>query len=206
MVSGTSPDNEQPAIVSSSKLVSAPSHVGNLPLMRLFPLSESRAREVMPLQASGIFPLKLFRTSSPLSPRYSTSSFASAPIAAGNGPESPLALTSRCLKFTSSPKRSLSPPSRRLLDSTSDCSLVMENSSSGIKPEKRLSDKSRYRSSSSFANAVALNLPQHATLFRFIHSSVTRPPTHTTPCHPLAQGSPTSQFFCTLQRGPLHSS
>ena len=46
----------------------------------------------------------------------------------------------------------------------------------------------------------------HATLFRFNNNSVTRPPTHATPCHALAHGSPTPQFRRLLHLGPLHRS
>ena len=121
-------------------------------------------------------------------------------------PLSPFALRSRCLRLFNSANLSLSVPERRLLDRTNDCSLVIEKSASGISPSNRLSLRSRTRSSSSRASAVTLNFPQHATLLRFIQSSVTRPPWHTTPCHPLAHGSPTPQFRCTDHRKPLHSS
>mmetsp|Transcript_8467 Transcript_8467/g.21353 ORF Transcript_8467/g.21353 Transcript_8467/m.21353 type:complete len:207 (+) Transcript_8467:929-1549(+) len=206
MDSGSSPDNPVFDSVSSSSLVSLPIQDGNLPLMPALPCRDSRTRLVMPDHASGILPSRWFDTSSPGSPKYSTSRLFILPMDLGSVPFRLLAEMSRCRRLTSLPIWLLRVPSMRLLDSTRDCSLVMPYSSSGMGPLNRLSDRSRYSSSSRRARAVRLNLPQHATLLRFIHTSVTRPPWHTTPCQPLAHGSPTPQLRCTDHRMPLHSS
>mmetsp|Transcript_8433 Transcript_8433/g.38372 ORF Transcript_8433/g.38372 Transcript_8433/m.38372 type:complete len:207 (+) Transcript_8433:2616-3236(+) len=206
MDSGISPKSPVSASVSSSRSWSLPIHVGNLPLIPWLPVKDSLCSDFMPTHGSGILPVNLFLTSRPASPRYSTSSDFILPISFGSDPWKPLALRSRCLKLVNRPNFLLNLPVMRFDDSASVCSLVMEKSSSGISPEKRLSDMSRYSNSSSFASAVRLNSPQHATLFKFRFSCVTRPPVHTTPCQLLAHGSPTPQLRCTLHRTPLHSS
>mmetsp|Transcript_2192 Transcript_2192/g.8428 ORF Transcript_2192/g.8428 Transcript_2192/m.8428 type:complete len:207 (-) Transcript_2192:162-782(-) len=203
---GNAPVKLQPLRVNSSRFESVPSHGGNFPVIRLLPLRDSLRRFFKSAHSTGIRPPKLFRFSNPASPRYKTSRDFIPLNSGGNAPDSPLADKSRCRKLVNVPNSGDRVPVRRLLDNTSDWSFFIWNNSDGISPLNKLSLKSRYRSSSKRDKAVRLNFPQHATLFRFIQSSVTRLPTHTTPCHPFAHGSPTPQFFWTLHRTPLHSS